>query len=110
MYDCVGSVGFFPRKLPFDSKVAGKIAHFRHAMALDEHRAKFKVRQWRQAALDNMHTAHNAEMKEEDIYGGKDRYGTSDVAEVWFMGCHADVGGAYIPHQQNILQLNLASC
>jgi hypothetical protein len=48
VWDCVASVGFFPRKLPFSKSPTNTIGYFRHAMALDEHRAKFKACQWQQ--------------------------------------------------------------
>lgn len=46
LWDCVASVGFIPRTLPFSKTPTNTIHYFRHAMALDEHRAKFKVCQW----------------------------------------------------------------
>jgi uncharacterized protein (DUF2235 family) len=46
LWDCVASVGFFPRRLPFSKSPTNSINHFRHAMALDEHRSKFKICQW----------------------------------------------------------------
>lgn len=46
LWDCVASVGLIPRKLPFSKSPTNSIHYFRHAMALDEHRAKFKVCQW----------------------------------------------------------------
>ncbi|KAF1988472.1 hypothetical protein K402DRAFT_452716 [Aulographum hederae CBS 113979] len=46
LWDCVASVGFIPRKLPFSKSPTNSIQYFRHAMALDEHRSKFKVCQW----------------------------------------------------------------
>ncbi|RDL35486.1 Uncharacterized protein BP5553_07417 [Venustampulla echinocandica] len=46
VWDCVASVGFIPRMLPFSKTPTNTIHYFRHAMALDEHRAKFKVCQW----------------------------------------------------------------
>ncbi|TVY38900.1 Uncharacterized protein LSUB1_G002833 [Lachnellula subtilissima] len=46
VWDSVASVGFIPRKLPFSKSPTSSICYFRHAMALDEHRAKFKVFQW----------------------------------------------------------------
>ncbi|KAI1298085.1 hypothetical protein F5Y03DRAFT_368693 [Xylaria venustula] len=46
VFDCVASVGFFPRKLPFSKTATNTVRYFRHAMALDEHRAKFKVCHW----------------------------------------------------------------
>ena len=48
VWDCVASVGFIPRELPFSKSPQNNIRYFRHAMALDEHRAKFKTLQWRQ--------------------------------------------------------------
>ncbi|RKF64665.1 Uncharacterized protein OnM2_017002 [Erysiphe neolycopersici] len=62
IWDCVASVGFFPRKLPFSKSPTNNIGYFRHAMALDEHRAKFKICQYahqdpsiisRQKIIDN---------------------------------------------------------
>ncbi|KAF8856071.1 hypothetical protein BDZ45DRAFT_804443 [Acephala macrosclerotiorum] len=46
VWDCVAAVGFIPRKLPFSRSPTNAIGYFRHAMALDEHRAKFKVCRW----------------------------------------------------------------
>ncbi|KAK3676610.1 hypothetical protein LTR78_003384 [Recurvomyces mirabilis] len=43
VFDSVASVGFIPRRLPLSSTPYNKAAYFRHAMALDERRAKFKV-------------------------------------------------------------------
>lgn len=51
LWDCVASVGFIPRTLPFSKTPTNTIRHFRHAMALDEHRAKFKVCQWQHQNL-----------------------------------------------------------
>lgn len=48
VWDCVASVGFIPRKLPFSKTPTNTINYFRHAMALDEHRAKFKICQFAQ--------------------------------------------------------------
>ena len=43
VFDSVASVGFIPRQLPLSSTPTCKPRHFRHAMALDERRSKFKV-------------------------------------------------------------------
>jgi uncharacterized protein (DUF2235 family) len=61
LWDCVASVGFIPRKLPFSTSPTNSIHYFRHAMALDEHRSKFKLCHWqhqdpdlpRRLTLDN---------------------------------------------------------
>lgn len=42
-FDSVASVGFIPRTLPLSTTPTNKPHYFRHAMALDERRAKFKV-------------------------------------------------------------------
>ena len=42
-FDSVASVGFIPRQLPLSSTPTNKARYFRHAMALDERRAKFKI-------------------------------------------------------------------
>ncbi|KAI0423870.1 hypothetical protein F5Y09DRAFT_326171 [Xylaria sp. FL1042] len=52
LFDCVASVGFFPRKLPFSKTATNTVHYFRHAMALDEHRAKFKVCHWENEQTD----------------------------------------------------------
>jgi hypothetical protein len=46
VWDCVASVGFIPRILPFSKSPTNTISYFRHAMSVDEHRAKFKCCQW----------------------------------------------------------------
>ena len=46
VWDSVSSVGFIPRTLPFSKSPTNTITYFRHAMALDEHRAKFGVCEW----------------------------------------------------------------
>jgi uncharacterized protein (DUF2235 family) len=48
VWDCVASVGFIPRTLPFSHSPTNSIHYFRHAMALDEHRSKFDVSRWGQ--------------------------------------------------------------
>lgn len=62
LWDCVASVGFIPRKLPFSKTPTNSIHYFRHAMALDEHRARFKVCQWqgRDPEAESRSTSDNA--------------------------------------------------
>lgn len=51
--DTVASVGFIPRAaLPFSSSSNPSVRHFRQALALDEHRAKFKANHWIDALND----------------------------------------------------------
>ncbi|KAH7400322.1 hypothetical protein BKA64DRAFT_694829 [Cadophora sp. MPI-SDFR-AT-0126] len=150
VWDCVSSVGFFPRKLPFGKSPTNSIVWFRHAMALDEHRAKFKLCQYqhqdpaagqkgegvvcehptrealrRRGREDvgrlrrlvggcfgakptvgvtdedtNSMTSDQIQEKREKDFEKADRsvheVVSTDVLEVWFAGCHADVGGGAV--------------
>lgn len=170
VWDCVASVGFFPRKLPFSKSPTNTIGCFRHAMALDEHRAKFKVLQYlhndpaadarapktskakmkakkneelgrirrmpffgskpkltakgttdkRSSTSSATSTTHLNKFEEEikKHEGDKDKqqellekqfdkenpteqhHRQTDVLEVWFAGCHADVGGGAVPNEE----------
>jgi uncharacterized protein (DUF2235 family) len=48
VFDSVASVGLIPRKLPLSSTPTNKPSYFRHAMALDERRSKFKICRYQQ--------------------------------------------------------------
>ncbi|KAI0284407.1 hypothetical protein BC826DRAFT_1093741 [Russula brevipes] len=78
--DTVCSVGVVPHTLPLtDSNSA--VRYFRHAVALDECRAAYQVNHWHQG---NPH----------DYKGVADE--RTNVREVWFAGCHSDVGGGSV--------------
>jgi hypothetical protein len=74
-----------PRKLPLASNPARQPRYFRHAMALDEHRAKFKACRFQKSAQEMVDAGLVDANKEDRI--------ETDVLEVWFMGAHCDVGG-----------------
>jgi uncharacterized protein (DUF2235 family) len=157
-FDSVASVGFIPRQLPLSSTPTNKARYFRHAMALDERRAKFKVCRHQSKKPEDVlpqDTHHNGtgamtppspsensptlsfpfsllnylplpsytdSQKSDDppAYNPHTPYGPShhpnvtdeeythltnkdpaletDVLEVWFAGCHADVGGGAMPN------------
>ncbi|KAJ6583965.1 hypothetical protein DFH09DRAFT_1433942 [Mycena vulgaris] len=79
VWDTVASVGvIMGRSLPFTSSNTS-IKTFRHAVSLDERRVRFQPYLW--------------EPKEGDSAVLK---GTTDVLEVYFSGCHADVGGGAV--------------
>lgn len=132
VFDSVASVGFVPRKLPLSSTPTNKPLYFRHAMGLDERRAKFKLSRfqfrdsessgWKLAAIHDKraqdiaalhnqphgHPARNgsANLGSLDILpnGNKDMRAASaaaetDTLEVWFTGCHADVGGGAVKNE-----------
>lgn len=130
VWDTVDSVGLIPRRLPFTASNT-IVRTFRHAISLDERRAKFKPNLWNfpsdeqkiraQAsprvamhALPKHHltfprpaipvhfkpsTASEEDMKQskfEIAYDGHRAPRKTDVLEVWFAGCHCDVGGGSV--------------
>ncbi|KAJ8517472.1 hypothetical protein ONZ45_g5363 [Pleurotus djamor] len=84
-WDTVSSIGVFRGK-SFPETVSGMthVCHFRHALALDERRAKFQP---------------------EYVNGGlgpsKPGKGVKcgDVKEVWFAGSHSDIGGGNVSNE-----------
>ncbi|KIO29821.1 hypothetical protein M407DRAFT_226348 [Tulasnella calospora MUT 4182] len=112
VWDTVGSVGLFSRHLPFTASNT-IVRTFRHALALDEHRAKFRPNPWHRVApsaaaarfdpdrgtpaidyaaravSDGSGSDYDEEYYHGKYHGSKE----TDVKEVWFAGCHADVGG-----------------
>ncbi|PAV22538.1 hypothetical protein PNOK_0249500 [Pyrrhoderma noxium] len=81
LWDTVASVGIYGLELPF-AQDNGGVKVVRHALSLDERREKFQASFFEQ--------------------GDK-----SDVKEVWFAGCHADVGGGAVDEtEQNLLSNN----
>ncbi|KAF9477867.1 hypothetical protein BDN70DRAFT_913930 [Pholiota conissans] len=111
VWDTVNSVGLIPRRLPFTTSNT-IVRTFRHAIALDERRAKFKANLWnrptaKEATLgvdgqkpEKKHKEHkpNKPMKLKKM---EKQYSISsdeptDIEEVWFAGCHCDVGGGSV--------------
>ncbi|KAJ7617476.1 hypothetical protein DFH06DRAFT_1237825 [Mycena polygramma] len=78
IWETVSSVGvFMGRTLPYTS-VNSSVKIFRHAVALDEHRVRFEP--------------YLLEPKPDGATPGDKDFPT-DTLEVWFSGCHGDVGG-----------------
>ncbi|KAG8900193.1 hypothetical protein FRB99_006193 [Tulasnella sp. 403] len=140
VWDTVSSVGFTGRHLPFTSSNT-IIKTFRHALSLDERRAKFKPNPWHNpaptaSAAKNDPECGTAVAKPPEVAGSvfqrflkslgtykpnvtlynkdgterdlDDDYRTeeTDVKEVWFAGCHTDVGGGSV---ENTVQTSLAN-
>ncbi|MGQ0554919.1 MAG: T6SS phospholipase effector Tle1-like catalytic domain-containing protein [Nitrospiraceae bacterium] len=63
------------------------VRHVRHALALHEHRAWFQPTTW--GLLDIDKKGAMTRLKKEDL----PLYEQQDIDEVWFMGCHSDIGG-----------------
>lgn len=110
-------MGMTGKELPFvRSNTAIRV--FRHALALDEHRAKFmpnfyhadntdsSVSTSQQSASESnvprsIESSAAAPQVDKDpdmpnVYPKKDRNTPADVCEVWFAGCHSDVGGGSV--------------
>ncbi|KAI8981358.1 hypothetical protein BD414DRAFT_549728 [Trametes punicea] len=141
VWDTVDSVGIIPHRLPFTSSNRS-IRVFRHAIALDERRARFQVSLYKRPSSSSeaergtrpgdmprgdteyatrvpvAGDPHSASAKEREkrkvknpnsefrrqrqferefnSQDGCDVHGTTDVLEVWFAGCHCDVGGGSV--------------
>ncbi|KAF5348457.1 hypothetical protein D9756_009559 [Leucocoprinus leucothites] len=123
VWDTVDSVGIIPRRLPFTTSNTC-VRVFRHALALDERRAKFKQNTWNRPSKQEAHLAEtdrpdhehhgnhqghsgNSKHKQMDLERHySEIYSTpTDVEEVWFAGCHCDVGGGSVT---NGIRPNLA--
>ena len=112
----MSSVGFLlPRRLPFTSSNHA-IRHFRHALSLDERRAKFQPNLWHRLAPNKYQADRDPELGSGYVGQSTPRmlkrdlderwpYGEdavaepikeSNVQEVWFSGCHSDVGGGSV--------------
>jgi hypothetical protein len=61
----------------------------RHALALDEERGWFELTTWGWLDSDRQGCAAGSRLASADI----EHIRQQDVAEVWFNGCHADIGG-----------------
>ncbi|KAG6816825.1 hypothetical protein H0H87_002668 [Tephrocybe sp. NHM501043] len=135
VWDTVASVGVLAgRTLPFTNSNKA-IKTFRHALSLDEHRAKFRPNLFHRPAptkaVTRLDPGHVTQEVGQEV-GGRNRESTrgllkscryrggikrffrklpmlfldpepeddgtpdTDVLEVWFSGCHADVGGGSV--------------
>jgi len=131
VWDTVSSVGLIPKRLPFVSSNSA-IRYFRHALSLDERRAKFKANHYNRPSdeannlgvkLGDMpksavptssrflnivppkRTKSQAEREEEQQDSEEAQFDIqdthsldTDILEVWFAGCHCDVGGGSVPN------------
>ncbi|KAF8157844.1 hypothetical protein B0H34DRAFT_844310 [Crassisporium funariophilum] len=123
VWDTVSSVGLIPRRLPFTTSNT-LVRTFRHAIALDERRAKFQPNTWNRPNKNEellsitdqrIAKAHGGHSRAGKLGGrdgdhdggkqslrvlegkyGKDRNTPTDIDEVWFAGCHCDVGGGSV--------------
>ncbi|ESK92292.1 hypothetical protein Moror_4690 [Moniliophthora roreri MCA 2997] len=143
VWDTVDSVGLVPKRLPFTTSNT-ILRTFRHAVSLDERRAKFKANLWNRptaeeavlgasathlppnhSSRDSPRSSPDSKKKEKqdmkkghrpsesplhwldederDLADNEGRYSAhianakpTDIEEVWFAGCHCDVGGGSV--------------
>ena len=87
VWDTVKSYGgVLPRKLPH-LRHNPIVRTVRHAMALNERRSWFNATTWGQ--LDSDERGAKKRLKKKD----RSKYESQDIGEVWFRGCHSDIGG-----------------
>ncbi|CAM1509631.1 Fc.00g033700.m01.CDS01 [Cosmosporella sp. VM-42] len=91
IWDCVNSVAVIERNSPIPVPVKGTAQFVRHAVAVDERRVKFKP-----ALLAQ-------DIHEDATKVKKHSHGDEDIKEVWFPGCHGDVGGGWPASENNPL-------
>ena len=104
-WDTVGSV-VIPRPdrlylpsllhLPY-TKTNPSVRVFRHAMAIDERRAMFRLTDW----TDPQPFKTNPFVKDEDAE-------PQDIKQMWFAGVHSDIGGGYPERQSGLAKLALS--
>ncbi|KAI9444644.1 hypothetical protein H4582DRAFT_2179150, partial [Lactarius indigo] len=115
VWDTVASTGIIMNKtLPFVG-VNTTIRVFRQALALDEHRVKFIPNYYHRdsdttVAIDSLPSSREGHVS--DVPGNMSKiirhqtdeiFEKTDVKEVWFAGCHADVGGGAKGNEENAL-------
>lgn len=77
LWDCVNSVAVLEHS-PMPVPVKGTTHYVRHAVAVDERRVKF-----------------NPALLAQDVRCAEEQASAEDIKEVWFPGCHGDVGGGW---------------
>ncbi|KAJ6551625.1 hypothetical protein B0H19DRAFT_1073287 [Mycena capillaripes] len=85
-WDSVNSVGMFDNISLAHTATNNIVRTFRHALALDERRTKFRKNLWRKPSV----------VENSQPNGDICPWVVTDVEEVWFAGCHCDVGGGSV--------------
>ncbi|MEM7242609.1 MAG: DUF2235 domain-containing protein [Pseudomonadota bacterium] len=101
LFDTVSSVfkpsprRFIQRRTHANTNNNASVQHVRHAAALHERRRMFRLSEW---------------PKDQTFYTDwrkKEGAGQQDVAEVWFAGCHADIGGGHSEPNSGLAKIAL---
>lgn len=80
--------------MPYTHQNPG-VEFFRHAIAIDEFRRMFRLCRW----MDNQHFKPD--------HFAKTTPQMQDIREVWFAGCHSDIGGGYPEDQSGLSKFPL---
>ncbi len=92
LFDTVSAVGSPWRPRTFERTFQNlSVETVRHALALDERRAMFVQNLWAEPSSLSDNKGAN-----------------SDVAQVWFAGVHADIGGGYAEREAGLSRIPLA--
>ena len=124
--DTVQSVGLIPKHLPFSGS-NNAIVHFRHALALDEHRVKFipsfctggkpkpqkqdtKVSEHNDGASVNSHNKMERRQRsgksyEYELHVNAMTGSETDVEEVFFAGAHCGTSQSFYARWTRYLQI-----
>ncbi|KAJ7160302.1 hypothetical protein C8R46DRAFT_1194678 [Mycena filopes] len=124
VWDTVSSVGLIPKRLPFTTSNT-IVRTFRHAVSLDESRVKFQPNLWNRPnrkekllSVTDQKQQHDprvanrpkkmSQHRMERTYS-RDPTQPTDIDEVWFAGCHCDVGGGSVENgtEHNLAQIPL---
>jgi len=100
-WDTVNSVGYWTTKsLPFTA-YNPMVRTFRHAVALDERRAKFRTNLWSTndktlPGMDESGLSDYQKVVKCFVEEKSNGLPPTHVDEVWFSGCHCDIGGGAV--------------
>lgn len=79
------------RKSNYDKWLDSEVSYARHALAIDEDRAEFPRVKWAMQAEQNK------------TFGRKPEW----LKQVWFAGCHSDIGGSYPEDESRLSDIAL---
>ncbi|TFK32817.1 hypothetical protein BDQ12DRAFT_691934 [Crucibulum laeve] len=113
-WDTVNSVGYLTTKsLPFTA-FNPMVRTFRHAVALDERRAKFRTNLWnpdeKTLMAKDESLLNDVQKAIKSFIDAKTKgLPPTNVDEVWFSGCHCDIGGGAVPNntKPNLAHISL---
>tara|TARA_R110002110_G_scaffold5971_5_gene30202 strand:+ start:237 stop:1685 length:1449 start_codon:yes stop_codon:yes gene_type:complete len=81
----------FWRNKNYDRYLSGEVDYARHAMAIDEERANFPRVEWGPKKTPKSRISQPIRWQK----------------QVWFAGCHSDIGGSYYEHESRLSDIAL---